>query len=283
MQTTRLANTNSAIAAPRPAIYALKGGSLYARSSLFGKELVRRSATIVLSASGKPMEIAIAKERKKCRALAVKPLVRHKLYAKDVGVVSLLIAPDHPHYPAFRAISGNGMLPIKREFFAQFDRQIDAAYRGTLTLKEAQRLFDDLITMTIKLLPEAKPLDPRLHKVIRLLRKDPNHPLDDIADNVGLSYHRMSHLFADSVGLPLRSYRLWQKEASVAPLLESGYTLKRAAHEAGFRDAMHLCRVFREAYGAPPSYIYNNQTTQYFSNTPTRGARGTRRSGGKKS
>ena len=264
--------TNPARKAPRgtfptirPAIYTLKGGVLYARCSLSGKEIVRRSATIVLTLGGKPIELIIGKRRKKVTALAVKPLIKHSLGAKKVGLLSLLVTPDHPHYPAFRAIGGAGTMPIPRARFAQYDREIHAAYRGALNLKEAQRLFESIVNTTVALLPAAKPLDPRLPKVIRLLRRDPNHALEDIADTVGISYHRMSHLFADSIGLPLRSYRLWQKEANVALLLESGYTLKRAAHEAGFRDAMHLCRVFRQAYGAPPSYIYHNQATQYFS------------------
>lgn len=266
MRTNRSSGSRrSALPVIRPAIYALKGGVIYAHRSLPRREIMRRAATIVVTTSGKPFEIGLGKKTRKYIAVAIKPLVKHRLRADSTELLSVLVAPDHPHYPAFRSIAGDGLMAVEQGRFEPLAADIGAAYRGALSLKEAQKLFDSIIAATLEQLPEAKPLDPRMNKVIRLLRRDPNHALEDIADSVGISYHRMSHLFADSMGLPLRSYRLWQKEANVAVLLENGYTLKRAAHEAGFRDAMHLCRVFRQAYGAPPSYIYRNDATQYFS------------------
>ena len=83
--------------------------------------------------------------------------------------------------------------------------------------------------------------------------------VDELADAVGLSYDRMSHLFSATVGLPLRSYQLSRKMHAVCKLAQSGLSLTDIAHTAGFADSSHFSRVWLKAFGAPPSFFFGGQ------------------------
>lgn len=78
---------------------------------------------------------------------------------------------------------------------------------------------------------------------------DDNRPLRDIAGDVGLSVSRLSHLFTDVVGVPMRSYRRWQRLLIAAELVANGAGLTAAAHGSGFADGPHLARTFHRHFG----------------------------------
>ena len=90
---------------------------------------------------------------------------------------------------------------------------------------------------------------------IERLDQDPQLPLEDLADETGLSYDRMSHLFSESMGLPLRSYTLSLKIHTAARLVGTGLNMTDIAHAAGFSDSSHFSRVWLRAYGGTPSYL----------------------------
>jgi AraC-like DNA-binding protein len=94
---------------------------------------------------------------------------------------------------------------------------------------------------------------------LKLLEQNPMYPLDELADAVGLSYDRMSHLFSATMGLPLRSYQLSRKVNAAAQLAYSGLSLTEVAHEAGFSDSSHFSRVWLKAFGASPSFFFGGQ------------------------
>jgi AraC-like DNA-binding protein len=89
--------------------------------------------------------------------------------------------------------------------------------------------------------------------------------LKELAALLGLSYDRMSHLFSDAVGLPLRSYQLWQKAYNAAFLFESGRPLAEIAHATGFVDSAHLTRTWQNSYGINPSYTLDPNCVRYLS------------------
>ena len=96
--------------------------------------------------------------------------------------------------------------------------------------------------------------DPRVLGAIELIRArlDGRVTLTDIARDLNVSPSRLRHLFVEEVGLPFRTYVLWQRLQRVIrgvgtePLTES-------ALAAGFADAAHMTRTFRRMVGFPPS------------------------------
>src|SRR5262249_43958699 len=108
-------------------------------------------------------------------------------------------------------------------------------------------------------LPDNRRADTRVERVIELLKERPDSTLADIAAVVGLSCNRLSHLFADVVGLPWRSYVLWQKVLTAGLMLTSGRRLTEIAQTAGFADSAHLSNTWQQAFGASPSQFMNSE------------------------
>jgi AraC-like DNA-binding protein len=219
----------------------------------------------MVGVGSKPLEVHLGPERLDLRAYAVAPLVEHHLRAENVGLVGACVEPDHPHYRRFRRIGEKGLLALDPKTFTGLECDIAAACAGHLDIGAARALFDGMIAIVAEVLPVPKPLDPRIRDAMDILRSKPNYSLTQLAADVGLSYHRISRLFSESIGLSIRSYQLWKKMLAVAPLLETGHTLVDVAEKAGFTDVSHLCRVYREAFGAPPSYIHSNDRIRYVS------------------
>lgn len=77
----------------------------------------------------------------------------------------------------------------------------------------------------------------------------------ELAGLVGLSASRLTHLFTEQVGIPLRRYVLWSRLRAAITRVQAGDDLTGAAHGAGFADSAHLTRTTREMFGLPPSVL----------------------------
>ncbi|WP_074258372.1 AraC family transcriptional regulator [Mycobacteroides abscessus] len=77
----------------------------------------------------------------------------------------------------------------------------------------------------------------------------------ELAARVGLSASRLTHLFTEQVGIPLRRYVLWSRLRAAILRVQAGDDLTGAAHGAGFADSAHLTRTTREMFGLPPSVL----------------------------
>jgi AraC-like DNA-binding protein len=77
-----------------------------------------------------------------------------------------------------------------------------------------------------------------------------------VAARVDISASRLSHLFTDQVGIPLRRYvLLWLRLRIAMTRVQAGDDLTGAAHGAGFADSAHLTRTCRQMFGLPSSVI----------------------------
>jgi AraC-like DNA-binding protein len=104
-----------------------------------------------------------------------------------------------------------------------------------------------------------RPLDPRVWRVLRLLRDQPLDPrftsLPRLAQVAKLSPSRFMHVFTESTGIPLRRYVLWLRVQRAAAAIASGCAVTEAAYLAGFADAPHLTRTCRRMLGVTPREI----------------------------
>jgi AraC-like DNA-binding protein len=79
--------------------------------------------------------------------------------------------------------------------------------------------------------------------------------LSSAARAAGLSPGRLSHLFAEDVGLPFRRYVLWRRLMLGVETAGRGVSLTEAAVAAGFADSAHFSRTFRANFGLAPSVM----------------------------
>ncbi|GAT06880.1 helix-turn-helix transcriptional regulator [Mycolicibacterium novocastrense] len=77
----------------------------------------------------------------------------------------------------------------------------------------------------------------------------------EVAALVGVSASRLTHLFTEQVGIPLRRYVLWMRLRIAITRVRAGDDLTDAAHAAGFADSAHLTRTTRDMFGLAPSVL----------------------------
>ncbi|MFZ3184406.1 MAG: AraC family transcriptional regulator [Pseudomonas sp.] len=98
-------------------------------------------------------------------------------------------------------------------------------------------------------------IDPRILRVVELIKRDVSNNLSAryLAAQVDLSEPRLSQLFKDTLGVPIRRYRQWHRLFVTAVGVTRGLSLTTAALEAGFTDSAHFSRTFRSILGMTPS------------------------------
>lgn len=136
------------------------------------------------------------------------------------------------------------------------------AWHGLLKIEQAYELFESIIDRTLPHLPMGKRSDPRIERALQVLQANPSYPLAELAPKLQISSDHLSRLFAQIVGLPWRSYLLWQKVRMAAFLIGKGLKLTDAAIRAGFVDSAHLSKTWQQAFGASPTYFFHSDCVQ---------------------
>jgi AraC-like DNA-binding protein len=208
---------------------------------------------VLLSLDGKPIRIRLGEKIVEEQAMAI--------WSKDVhfdiqhsALICLGINPLHPAFRSFVKIGSANALPLKRENYASLDPLMQAAFLSRrFSHSEALMLFDGLVNETMKHLPVVQPLDIRARRLMQRVCEQPGVTVQELARELHLSYYRTSHLFTKAVGLPFRTYQLWQKLYRAGETLMKGASLTEVAHAAGFVDSAHYSKAFQTAYGRCPT------------------------------
>ncbi|MBL8679152.1 MAG: helix-turn-helix transcriptional regulator [Myxococcales bacterium] len=103
----------------------------------------------------------------------------------------------------------------------------------------------------------ARPIDARVKRLVEAM--DAGEHLErsvaQIAARSSLSKSRFMHVFAESVGVPFRRYRLWARLRAATLSIARGAPLTTAALDAGFATPSHFSEAFRSMFGVVPSQL----------------------------
>ncbi|WP_330230011.1 helix-turn-helix domain-containing protein [Nocardia sp. NBC_00508] len=77
----------------------------------------------------------------------------------------------------------------------------------------------------------------------------------DVARQLGVPAPRLTQLFSEQMGIPLRRYILWLRLHIARTRALAGEDLTVAAQAAGFSDDADLARTCRRTFGLPPSAL----------------------------
>ena len=80
-----------------------------------------------------------------------------------------------------------------------------------------------------------------------------NQSIEFLAEQVGLSVPRLTQLFRQKIGIPIRRYRQWHRLFVTSVGVARGMNLTDAAMAAGFTDSAHFSHTFRSIIGMSPS------------------------------
>lgn len=200
----------------------------------------------------------VAGRRTRTAAALVGKQVARRLDASEGPLLSLNFDPQAYEHHALSAFLGRrGVRPVELALDARLREDLRAAAAGRLEAAAMFRLTCRLARTIRGYRPLRVAMDMRVLHIAQKIKKE--LPLlssvEELAAEVGLSGHRLRHLFADRLGLSIRSYLLWAKMRRAAVLIGMNRPLTEIAHEVGFADSAHLTRTFKEFFGLTPSFI----------------------------
>ncbi|MBP6898441.1 MAG: helix-turn-helix transcriptional regulator [Burkholderiaceae bacterium] len=241
----------------------LEHGFLYASRRLHTVATVRPAGVLLLSACGRPFVLHVGPRRLEVQAAAVRPLVARDLHALGVALVSLNVHPTDAAFARFAALAGDGVLALPPQAFMPLRPSLVAFADGRLaTRAQGQALAEALLDRCAGGLPEAPAADALRPALLAWLQQHPDGRLDQLAQALGISYHRMSHRFTQAMGLPFRHWMAFARAQRAARRFAAGATLTGIAHEAGFHDSAHLSHTWQRTYGLSPSFVRSGNSVQ---------------------
>lgn len=100
-------------------------------------------------------------------------------------------------------------------------------------------------------------VDPRIEMVVYELKKrvHENLSIEDLAKLANVSVSRLSQLFRQQTGIPIRRYRCWHRLFVASVMMAKTGSLTNAAMVAGFSDASHFNKTFQAMMGMCPSLL----------------------------
>lgn len=248
--------------------YPCASGYVFAANSLCIQQAMPFYGMVMISTNGAPLRVRTDQQVVEHPAIA--------LWAKDVEFmvpdtpfVSIAVNPLHAMFRAFAAFPAPYALPVDATCYAPFAALMQQAVAGCMTHAAALSLHEGVMSVSRSLLPALPALDSRAQLLTRMLWDNPRCSLGYMANKLNLSYHRTSHLFADTVGISIRTYQLWQKLHRSGAQLMAGASLTDTAHAAGFVDSAHYSRAFVTAFGRSPTKMFKTRRTTVFFDRPT--------------
>jgi AraC-like DNA-binding protein len=259
----RLMNSPVAAHVTERLYYPSKAGFVFATSDSRVRVQLPFYGMVAISNDDRPIRALVGEHRVEAHAFAVWARDVH-FDASDQGYTTVGVNPLHRLFRAFTRTQAPHILPLRVGQFACVRPLMERALSGQLTHAQASQLFNDVLDIARASLPLVTALDERAQLLMRTLWERPRCTLDELAEVLKLSYHRASHVFVETVGIPVRTYQLWQKLYRASAPLQAGKSLTEAAHIAGFSDSAHYSRAFQTAYGRSPTEMFRTRHIEVF-------------------
>jgi AraC-like DNA-binding protein len=188
------------------------------------------------------------------RAAVVPADVAHAIEQGVTPAALLFVAPEHRDGRALAALGVARDAP-------SWARAARALEGHVLPMDGPPQRYEALAAALLASLSEPAPLPvealhPAVTRALALIDahvEEQSIRLAALATAAGISSSRLSHLFREQLGVPLRPYVRWLRIERAAVSLGRGANLTEAAHAAGFTDSAHLTHAFRRAFGITPS------------------------------
>lgn len=249
--------------APPDRMHIYRDGFLFASA---GAELrTCRHAGSLLIALGEPgFELEIAGTLGNHRAVVVRPFMAKRLLARGVPFACLDVSAPHPMFRHLSLLPGPGWQALDAQRLRPVLPALQAFLDGTLDDLISRRLYMRILKHAAAMLPEPPPPDARVQRVLAQIERAPGSSFEELAETACLSVDRLSHLFSQDMGLPLRKHLQSMKVRAAARLYGRGMTLTEIAAAAGFCDSAHFSKAWMQCYGTPPGQYFMYGTARIF-------------------
>ncbi|WP_339648236.1 helix-turn-helix transcriptional regulator [Halopseudomonas pelagia] len=197
-------------------------------------------------------------QRQRYQAALVARHTPRSLDASDTALLSLNFDPQsYEHHALTAFLSGQAVRSVTLKPYAIDQQNMHRIGSGTLDKASLFRLTTELPQAICGYRPIKMPMDMRALHVAQKIKKELplTSTVAELAAEVGLSADRLSHLFSDKLGIPIKSYILWAKMRRAVDLIARGEPLSAVAYDVGFSDSAHLTRTIRHFFGLTPSFV----------------------------
>jgi len=111
---------------------------------------------------------------------------------------------------------------------------------------------------TLPCCSQARVIDLRVRRVLQTIQSAPSCDAAGLAQMVGLSNSRLSHLFKLETGQDLRSFLTQCRLDRAAQLLQNAETpVKEISYLVGYRHTASFIRAFHKRFGCAPQDYRN--------------------------
>lgn len=198
------------------------------------------------------LNIKVGKEKPDAKCILVNKNVKHSFNADKRLCLTTIIEPVSDLGLALDVLLDN------RDYYIVEESMADALIRQVIGLKEqpCKDRYSDLtdeISRCFGLLPSHKQLDERIVSFLGMLDycDCDDHSIEGYAGKLNISASRLSHLFSEQVGIPLKKYlTLHQLEKAFMEILQ-GESITKASMDAGFDSPSHFAAVVKNLMGLP--------------------------------
>jgi AraC-like DNA-binding protein len=206
----------------------------------------RHISASLLVGLDRPFRLAVDGEWRETRAAIVAPDVRQALEPGDARIWSVQLDPDSVYW--------RSLMPIVAGMTST-DLPLSGADLPDPGETDCEAMAGALARVISRSGHEPVALDDRIAAICGKLRAELPERLElkSLAQSVGLSSSRLTHLFRQETGVPLRRFLLHLKINRALAFWEPGKSVSRLATEAGFYDQPHLVRTARDMFDALPS------------------------------
>ncbi len=232
---------------------------LWCSSSHLGGWTSRPSPAVLIGAWG---ELNVGHESWGCtgRAVLVGPMVRRSIDAME-GFYSLNLDPVHALSIALREeyFGKRGIWDLTSALSQKCLMEVSEHVRQPANCEESYSLTQKVLFDLFGHLKDCPGHDPRILRAATWLRENlPNKAyMAELCELCDLSQGRLTHLFTEQMGVPIKSYLLAMKMRRAAEWFGQNRSLTEIAHMMGFSDSPHLSRAFQSYFSVPPSLLTN--------------------------
>ncbi len=172
------------------------------------------------------------------------------LYVEPKSKLGIALAAKWAHPGTSGLLPANAFGTLRRDLRALARRQGSAEEAWALYAEATQRLLG----------PEGThaPVDERVVRALQIFDSLEKKRMSarELAHRVFLSESRLSHLFSEQLGLPIKRYLLWLKVVVACGRVRSKDNVTQAARAAGFTDSAHLTHALRRLIGVSPRALF---------------------------
>lgn len=202
-----------------------------------------------------PLQLIVENRKVTGKCMIVNQNVKHAFSCNNGTCLSILIEPASSFAKELMSGIDGSYMVCEKDGIGELQQKAATLVNAD---KEQYRRFVSDFAEFLELSRKEQILDERIAELLALLQDCDcyDHTIENFADRVSLSASRLSHLFREQIGVPLKSYILFHQLEKAFALLFKGKSITDAAMLAGFNSPSHFAATVKKWMGASVSSFF---------------------------